>query len=91
MPDERRPASPPSRRAFLRALAIAPAAAAGCATSRAAGPGAEASAPKGAPSAAGSPAAPSPDEALAPIRSFPLAMEDEPAFVFRAAVPRQQE
>jgi hypothetical protein len=87
MPDERRP-SPPSRRAFLRALAAVPAVAAGCATSRAEAPGAAAAAP--APKAPPAAAAP-PDEGLAAVRSFPLAMDDEPAFVFRAAIPRQQE
>jgi hypothetical protein len=88
MPDERRPAPPPSRRAFLRALAVAPAVAAGCATSRAASGAAP---PAAAAPASAAPPSPSPEETLAPLRAFPLAMEDEPAVVFRAAVPRRQE
>lgn len=69
------------RRAFLRALAIAPAIAAGCATTRATSPEDPAVAP----------AAPVAGAALAPLRAFPLAAEVEPAFVFRAAVARPQE
>jgi hypothetical protein len=88
MPDDPKPAPGPlPRRAFLRALALAPVAA-GCATTRGAAPatpGAAAAQPSGAA------AAPAADDALGPIRAFPLATDAEPAFVFRAAVTRPQE
>jgi hypothetical protein len=94
MPDD----SPPSphatrRREFLRLLALAPVAAAGCATtggarSPASAQGAGPSAPgPGAPAEA---AATEPDP-LAPVRDFPLPMGSEPAFVFRAVLARPGE
>jgi hypothetical protein len=89
MSDEPKPAAGGTpRRAFLRALAIAPAIAAGCATTRATSPEDPAAAPA-APAA--SAAAPPMDDALAPLRAFALAADAEPAFVFRAAVARPQE
>jgi hypothetical protein len=106
MPDEPRnapgprgtPATP--RRAFLRAVALAPVVvAAGCATSRAASPAASpkpTAQPKPAakPPASGTrqggpdPARPGAGDAdpLVPLRTYPLAADAEPAFVFRAAV-----
>ena len=79
------------RRGILRALALAPAALAGCA-----GPAAERA------SAAGDPAAPKqkPSPALTPppgggavaaVRAFRLAADAEPAFSFRAATARPGE
>jgi hypothetical protein len=77
------------RRGILRALALAPAALAGCA-----GPAAERA------SAAGDPAAPKPSPAGAPppgggavavVRAFRLAADAEPAFSFRAAMARPGE
>jgi hypothetical protein len=74
------------RREFLAALAVAPAALAACAgpsaASRApASPGPGRAAQSGAPGGG----------ALAAVRSFPLAAEAEPAFVFRAGVARPGE
>jgi len=73
------------RRAFLRVLALAPAAAA-CASAG----GARSATPPAAATAqppARTSVPPGPD-ALAPIRAFPLAASAEPAFVFRAAPAR---
>jgi hypothetical protein len=75
------------RRAFLRVLALAPVAA-GCATTRGAASG---GGPASAATSAAPAAAPVSDDALGPIRAFPLATDAEPAFVFRAAVARPQE
>lgn len=69
------------RRAFLGALALAPAALAGCATG-AAGAGGERSEP---PST--QPSEPS-GGALAAVREFPLGAGVEPAHVFRAAAAK---
>jgi hypothetical protein len=75
------PATP--RRAFLRVLALAPAAAAtGCATTaptRAATP---------APPPSATPAEAQAAEALAALRSFALSSDAEPVLVFRAATVR---
>ncbi len=78
------------RRDFLRTLALAPAAAAaaGCATSH------PIATPVGAPPAPPtvSGGAPTVDDAgLRAVRGVPLAMEVEPAFVFRAAPARPEE
>ena len=70
----RPPAPTASRRAFLLAAAVAPLAAAGCATSRA-GQAREAQA---------GPAPGQPADPLAPLRAVPLAHSVEPALVFRA-------
>jgi hypothetical protein len=70
----RPPVPPASRRAFLRLAALAPLAAAGCATSRT-GPARDAQA--GPPP--GQPADP-----LAALRAVPLPTSAEPALVFRA-------
>ncbi|WP_242361169.1 MULTISPECIES: hypothetical protein [Anaeromyxobacter] len=78
------------RRDFLRIMALAPALAAGCAGVHAAAPGApsQGADPSGAPPApAPARAAPGPD-VIAPLRAFPLALDAEPAFVFRAAPAR---
>jgi hypothetical protein len=77
------------RRGFLGALALAPAALAGCA-------GGSAAAGAGAPphaAAAGAPDAPADTRvaALAAVRGFALAPGAEPAFVFRAAAARPGE
>jgi hypothetical protein len=69
----RPPAPPASRRAFLRLAALAPLAAAGCATSRT-GPIREAQAGS-APGQAADP--------LAALRAVPLPASAEPALVFR--------
>jgi len=61
------------RRAFLKLAALAPALAAGCATTR----------PAPGPAAAPAPPA-SPSQQLAALRAFPLDPGAEPAFVFRA-------
>ncbi len=79
----------PSRRGVLKALALAPAAIAGCAAARAerAAPSEEdGSLPVDAPGAAAAPGA-----AVAAIRAFPVPADAEPAFVFRAAGARQRE
>jgi hypothetical protein len=93
MDDERPTASATPRRNFLRALALAPALAAGCAATRTAAPAHPAgpSGHSGNPHA-GNPAAPAAGEGegdpLDPLRAFPLAPDAEPAFVFRAAPAR---
>ena len=73
-----------SRRGLLRALAVVPAALAGCTASRAERPAAAGAAPvlPAAPPAALSPGAPS------AIRALALPADAEPAFVFRAAASR---
>lgn len=71
------------RRGILRALALLPAALAGCAAAkaeRAPGPGLE---PSAAP-----PARALPPGAVAAVRGFQLSGEGEPALVFRAAAAR---
>lgn len=102
MPDEPRPADPEvpatPRRAFLRLLALAPAAA-GCATSSgaqagAARPAAAAEEPEGDARQGGPDPAPpgaGDEDPLAPIRAYPLASDAEPAFVFRAVTARPGE
>lgn len=78
-----RPAT--ARRDFLRLLALTPAAlAAGCAAAKVAAP------PKAGTEAPPLAAASAPDP-LAPIRTAPLPMDAEPAFVFRAAPARPGE
>jgi len=73
------------RRRFLGALALAPAAVAGCAASRAERPAADAD---------GMPLPPTRSDAdatrrsLAAIRAFPVPADADPAFVFRAAAAR---
>lgn len=66
------PAAPSSRRDFLRLAAVAPLAAAGCATLRVGPPGEPAAGPS---TAAGDP--------LALLRAVPLPPSAEPALVFR--------
>jgi hypothetical protein len=79
------PAPATARREFLRLLALTPAAlAAGCA-------GAKVSAPAKTGTEASRPAAAAAPDPLAPIRSAPLPMDAEPAFVFRAAPARPGE
>lgn len=78
------PATP--RRDFLRVMALAPALAAGCAASRAAAPGA--SVVEAAESGRPASSAVDPSDPLAPLRGFPLSLDAEPAFVFRAAPAR---
>ncbi|WP_041448076.1 hypothetical protein [Anaeromyxobacter sp. Fw109-5] len=73
------PATP--RREFLRLMALAPALAAGCAGARASAPAPTGSSPAGPPGATSAPGASDP---LEPLRSFKLALDAEPAFVFRA-------
>ncbi|HEX9308418.1 MAG TPA: hypothetical protein VF912_04115 [Anaeromyxobacter sp.] len=82
----RHPAIP--RRGLLRALALAPAALAGCAAARGQRPGPAAGS---APSAvdAGGPAAA--DPAIAAVRAVRLSADAEPAFTFRAALARPGE
>jgi hypothetical protein len=74
------------RRAFLGALALAPAALAGCAT------GAGRAAAGGEPTVLPAPAPPGEPAgrggALAEVRQFPLDAGVEPALVFRAAAAR---
>jgi hypothetical protein len=79
-------ASATPRRDFLRALALAPALAAGCAATRAAAPGHPAEPPSGA--GAPAPRAAVEGDPLNPLRAFPLGPDAEPAFVFRAALAR---
>ena len=77
------------RRGILRALALAPAALAGCA-----GPAAERASASGDPAAAkpSPPLAPPPSGgAVAAVRAFRLAADAEPAFSFRAAMVRPGE
>jgi hypothetical protein len=75
-----------ARRLFLGALALAPAALAGCAGGKGARGRGEA-AGAGLPPAAAGP----PDPVLAPVRNFPLSADAAPAFVFRAAAARPGE
>lgn len=75
------PARSPSRRDFLRFAALAPLAAAGCATVHAGPPIPAASPIAGPPTTATPPAGPDPLQAL---RAVPLAASVEPALVFRA-------
>jgi hypothetical protein len=88
MADTPRPSGTP-RRTFLRALALAPAAAAaaGCATTSRGAPAAEKREAAPAPGSDAAAAA----EALAAIRAVPLALDVEPAFVFRAHAARARE
>ncbi len=74
------PATP--RREFLRLMALAPALAAGCAGARASAPPLDVSNPAGPGAAA--PASDGPSDPLGPLRTFPLSLDAEPAFVFRA-------
>ncbi len=81
------------RRGILRALALAPAALAGCAAGLAerappdGGGGSDPAAASGGAAALPPPA----DPALAAVRGFRLAPDAEPAFVFRAATSRPGE
>jgi hypothetical protein len=76
------------RRGFLGALALAPAALAGCAGGSAvAGAGTPSRSAAGAPDAL----ADTRVAALAAVRGFALAADVEPAFVFRAAAARPGE
>ena len=70
------------RRAFLGALALAPAALAGCATGAGSAGGERSGSPSTPPS--GEPAS----GALAAVREFPLGAAVEPAHVFRASAGR---
>jgi hypothetical protein len=73
------------RRRILRALALAPAALAGCAAGRAAGVATpDGGAAAGAPTP---PVRPAAARAVAAVRAFRLTADAEPAFVFRAARP----
>ena len=77
------------RRGILRALALAPAALAGCA-----GPATERASASGDPAAAKSSPAPAPPPGggpVAAVRAFQLAADAEPAFSFRAATVRPGE
>ncbi len=81
-----RPRSPAiPRRGLLRALALAPAALAGCAAARVERPGPAAAAP----ALAGTPAAG--DAAVAAVRAVRLPADAEPAFTFRAVLTRPGE
>jgi hypothetical protein len=73
MPDTSAPR--PSRRDFLRLAALAPLAAAGCATLRPGGPSADSGV---------APATPPASDPLAALRAVPLPHAAEPALVFRA-------
>jgi hypothetical protein len=86
MPADPRAAPETPRRRFLRDLVLAPAAvaaAAGCA-----GPKAAAAAAAAKP--AGEAASPA-DDPYAALRAFPLPLDAEPAFVFRALPARDRE
>jgi hypothetical protein len=76
-----------ARRGFLGALALAPAALAGCASSGAAAPRGRVAAPPGAPAARKEGG----DPAVAAVRAFPLRPDAEPVLVFRAAAARPGE
>jgi hypothetical protein len=77
------------RRGVLKALALAPAAVAGCAAARAERPArAEEGRSLSVPSRS---AAAEPGAAVAAIRAFPVPADAEPAFVFRAAGARPRE
>jgi hypothetical protein len=82
MDDARSPFPATPRRYFLRVMALAPAFVAGCAGTRAAAPPPDLSNPA-APGAA-APDSNAPSDPLGPLRTFPLALDAEPAFVFRA-------
>jgi hypothetical protein len=88
---ERPPRPGLPRRDVLRALALAPAALAGCAATRAAivAPAGEAAAAPPQPQPAHAPS-PRPG-AVAAVRGYHLAADAEPAFVFRAAAARPGE
>lgn len=75
-----------ARRGFLGALALVPAALAGCASGSRASRGGE-----GAPSLRRPPPDERRDARLAAVRSHPLAADAEPALVFRAAAARPGE
>jgi hypothetical protein len=86
--EEARAAAVP-RRGVLKALALAPAAVAGCAAARAERPArAEEGRSLSVPSRS---AAAVPGAAVAAIRAFPVPADAEPAFVFRAAGARPRE
>ncbi|WP_242343487.1 hypothetical protein [Anaeromyxobacter terrae] len=87
MDDARPPETATPRRDFLRVIALAPALAAGCAGARASAPG-PASKEPAAPDAPPAPVAAAGPDPLAPLRAFPLALDAEPAFVFRASPAR---
>lgn len=74
------------RRGFLGALALAPAALAGCASSAAAAPRGRLAAPPRSPAAQGES-----NPAVAAVRAFPLRPDAEPVLVFRAAAARPGE
>lgn len=77
-----------ARRQFLGALAVAPAALAGCAAAGASGPHAPAD-QGGEPHAGSAPlGAAAADAAAHAVREQPLPVEAEPAFTFRAAAVR---
>lgn len=85
MPADPRDAPETPRRRFLSTLVLVPAAAAAaCAAPKAAAP--PAAAKPGTPP----PAAP-PEDPYAPLRAVPLALDAEPAFVFRALPARDRE
>ena len=77
-----------ARRRFLGALAVAPAALAGCSTASAAGAPPTTAPPRDGGSGA---RAPAPDAAIRAVREQPLGADAEPAFVFRAGAVRPGE
>ncbi len=77
------------RRGFLGALALAPAALAGCATASGGAKGRSATSAQA--GLAGRGDAPREPGALGPVRSFPLPRDAEPAAVFRAVAARPGE
>lgn len=90
--DPSRPGARLARRRFLGALALAPAALAGCASAAASGPPAPAgSSAAGAAAAGPPPRGPAPDAAIGAVREQPLSPDAEPAFVFRAGAARPGE
>jgi hypothetical protein len=92
MPGQRSgPGARLARRRFLGALALAPAALAGCAAAGPAGSTAAAGAPGTVPSAGAPPRAAAPDALIDAVREHPLAADDAPAFVFRAGAARAGE
>ncbi len=86
--DRSSPGARLARRRFLGALAVAPAALAGCATAAAAG--AATGGPPAAPRGGATPA-PAPDAATRTVRDQQLPPDAEPAFVFRAGSVRPGE
>jgi hypothetical protein len=86
MHDDRGSGAALPRRRMLKVLAVAPAALAGCASVKA-----ERATPDASAGASRGPDAAAPEAALAAIRSFPLAPDAEPAFVFRATAARPGE